>query len=257
MHCHTLGKACFVARLPGASDPALQSFPGEEFAFGQVDARFAALRAFGCDAVVFAGNVQRPDLKALRLDAGGLALLPKVMRAARGGDDALMRVMVEAFEGGGFSVLAVEAVFGALLAKAGPLGALSPETSALEDIQTGAAVVAALDRFDVGQGCVVREGLVLAIEAQEGTDAMLERVAALPRVNAQSGVLIKRCKPSQERRIDLPTIGMMTLEGAAKAGLAGIAVEAAGALIIDGPAVAMRANALGLFVFGFAPESGQ
>ncbi len=254
-HCQALGKACFVARLPGGDDPALAGFPGGEFAFGQVDARFKALRAFGCDAAVFAGHVRRPDLKALRLDAGGLALLPKVISAAQAGDDALLRVMVTAFEAAGLPVLAVEDVLGALLARAGPLGAHRPDETALADIAKGAALVAALDAFDVGQGCVLRDGLVLAVEAQEGTDAMLARVAGLRAAGDTGGVLVKRCKPSQERRIDLPTIGLTTLEGAFTAGLAGIAIEADGALIVDAPAVRQRADTLGLFVFGFTLQA--
>lgn len=251
--CRALGRPCFVARLPGASDPALAQYPGGEFGFGQVEARFEALRAFGCDCVVFAGQVRRPNLSALRLDGAGLALLPKFVIAASQGDDALQRLLVTSFEAAGFSVLAVEEILGDALAAAGPLGAISPDAAALRDIAKGAALIAALDAFDVGQGCVVRAGLVLAIEAQEGTDAMLARAADMRGDAPFGGVLIKRCKPSQERRIDLPTIGLATLEGAAGAGLAGIALEAKGALIVDAQDVLARADALGLFVFGFDP----
>jgi UDP-2,3-diacylglucosamine hydrolase len=248
-----LGRPCFVARLPGAHDPALAGFAGGEFGFGQVEARFAALRAFGCDGVVFAGQVRRPNLSDLRVDGAGLALLPKFAIAAGKGDDALQRLLVTSFEAAGFHVLAVEEILGDALAPTGPLGAIRPDGAALSDIAKGAALIAALDAFDVGQGCVVRAGLVLAIEAQEGTDAMLARAAML-RSDAQfGGVLIKRCKPSQERRIDLPTIGLATLEGAAHAGLAGIALEAKGALIVDAPEVRACADGLGLFVFGFDP----
>lgn len=251
--CRALGRPCFVARLPGENDPDLAAFPGAEFAFGEVSARFAALRAFGCDAVVFAGQARRPDLSALRLDGAGLALLPKFAIAAGKGDDALQRLLVTSFEEVGFRVLAVEEILRDALAPSGALGAIRPDAPALSDIAKGAALVAALDTFDVGQGCVVRFGLVLAIEAQEGTDAMLARAATLRREAEVGGVLIKRCKPSQERRIDLPTIGLATLEGVADAGLAGIALEAGGALIVDAPSVQARADALGLFVFGFDP----
>jgi DUF1009 family protein len=99
---------------------------------------------------------------------------------------------------------------------------------------------------------------VLALEAAEGTDAMLARVAALPmavrgEAGARRGVLVKCAKPIQDRRIDLPTIGVDTLEAAAKAGLSGLAVEAGGALIVDRAAVVARADALGMFVVGFTP----
>jgi hypothetical protein len=106
----------------------------------------------------------------------------------------------------------------------------------------------------------VAGGLVLAVEAQEGTDAMLLRVAGLPPAirgspDDRRGVLVKRAKPQQERRIDLPTIGVRTIEGAARAGLAGVAVEAGGALVVDRAAVAAAGDAAGVFVIGFRPRT--
>jgi DUF1009 family protein len=185
-------------------------------------------------------------------------MMPKVLAAARSGDDALMRVILQEFEREGFTVVGPEAAFAGLLAPAGVLGAHAPDETMHADMVKAAAVAAALGKWDVGQGCVVCEGLVLALEAAEGTDAMLARVAALPAAVRGSGadrrgVLVKRTKPIQERRIDLPTIGVSTIEGAAAAGLAGVAVEAGGALIVDRDDVIARADALGLFVFGFDP----
>jgi UDP-2,3-diacylglucosamine hydrolase len=149
-------------------------------------------------------------------------------------------------------------VLAALLAPAGPLGAVSPTAEHLQDVEKAAAVASALGAWDVGQGCVVCDGLVLALEGQEGTDQMLARVAGLPAdirgaQEAPRGVLVKRPKPIQDRRIDLPTIGVATLEGASRAGLAGIAVEAGGALVMQRDALIARADSLGLFVYGFTP----
>lgn len=252
-HSESLGRPCFVARLPGFADPQLSEFPGGEYGFGEIAARFAAMRTFGVDAVVFAGQVRRPDWKSLKVDTRGLALLPKFLAAAAKGDDALNRVLVETCEAEGFRVLAVETVLGGLLARAGLLGRCAPDAQAAADIKKGAALVAALGPFDVGQGAVVRDGLVLAVEAQEGTDAMLARVAAIARADPPCGVLVKRPKPAQERRVDLPVIGTTTLAGLAAAGLAGVAIEAGGALIVDPEAVRATADAQGLFVMGFAP----
>lgn len=257
-HSQAIGRPLYVARISGFADPALSDFPGGEFGLGEMGARFAALAAAGVDRVAFAGLVRRPDFATLKLDDAAIAMLPKVLAAAGAGDDALLRVMVEAFEAAGFSVIAVEAAAPELLAPHGPIGAHAPDARALRDIDKAAAVAAALGAFDVGQGCVVCDGLVLAVEAQEGTDAMLARTAALPEAirggpARRRGVLVKRAKPGQERRIDLPTIGLATVEGAAAAGLAGIAVEASGALIVDRAAVAARADALSMFVTGFQP----
>ena len=116
--------------------------------------------------------------------------------------------------------------------------------------------MAALGDLDIGQGCVVCEGLVLAVEAQEGTDAMLARIATLPEAirgtpHTRRGVLVKRPKPGQERRIDLPTVGLSTVEHVAAAGLAGLAVEAEGALMLGRDKMQAAAERLGIFIYGF------
>jgi DUF1009 family protein len=221
-------------------------------------ARFKALKDAGCDAVTFVGLVRRPDFKTLKLDGRAALMMPKVLAAARRGDDALMRTVLNEFEREGFEVVGPEAAFAGLLAPTGPLGSHAPNAEARADIEKGAAVAAALGFWDVGQGCVVCDGFVLALEAAEGTDAMLARVAELPLAvrgadAARRGVLVKRAKPAQDRRIDLPTIGMATLEGAARAGLAGIAVEAGGAFVVDRDRLVARADALGMFIVGFNP----
>jgi len=131
----------------------------------------------------------------------------------------------------------------------------------MADIEVAARVAAATGALDIGQGCVVCDGLVLAVEAQEGTDAMLRRCASLPEAirgtpQRRRGVLLKRPKPLQERRIDLPTTGVSTVELAAAAGLAGIAIEAGGALMLNRPGMISAAEAQGLFLFGFAPQTG-
>ncbi len=257
-HCAAVGQPYFVARIDGLADAALEAHPGASFGLGEMGARFKALRAAGCDAVTFVGLVRRPEFKSLKLDARATLMMPKVLAAARSGDDALMRVILQEFEREGFRVVGPEAAFAGLLAPAGVLGAHAPDAGMRADMIKAAMLAAALGAWDVGQGCVVCDGLVLALEAVEGTDAMLARVAGLPEAvrgtpAARRGVLVKRAKPIQERRIDLPTIGVSTIEGAANAGLAGIAVEAGGALIVGREDVIARADALGLFLLGFDP----
>lgn len=257
-HCAATGAPYFVARIVGMSDAVLSSHPGGDFGLGEMDARFRALREAGCDAVTFVGMVKRPDFKKLKLDVRAALMMPRVLAAARKGDDALLRVLGEEHENEGFRLVGADDVLAALLAPAGPLGAISPTPEHLDDIAKAAVVAAALGEWDVGQGCVVCDGLVLALEAQEGTDAMLARVASLPleirgAPGAPRGVLVKRTKPMQDRRIDLPTIGLPTIEGVTRAGLAGIAVEAGGALVMQREALILRADSLGLFVYGFRP----
>lgn len=255
--CEQSGADYYVARVATFADASLDAHPGAEFSAGEIGTRNAALRAAGCDAVVMAGVVTRPDFGALRFDERGQTLLPKLINAAGGGDDALLRVLVEDFEADGFRVVGAHEVAPDLLVREGPLGAHKPDARARADIAKAAQIAHAIGVWDIGQAIAVCDGLVLAIEAQEGTDRMIERVGALPRAirgtpEARRGILLKRPKPQQERRIDLPTIGLETIERAAQAGLAGVAVEAGGALVIDKAALSARADELGIFVYGFS-----
>ncbi|WOR15700.1 UDP-2,3-diacylglucosamine diphosphatase LpxI [Hyphomonas sp. FCG-A18] len=248
----------YILRLKGFEEPALAEYPGEVVGIAEVGRILKAFKKAGCQQVCFAGIVKRPDFKALKPDLKGMSLLPKVLSAARKGDDALLRVLVETFEGEGFEVIGADEAAGNLKAGGGLLAGEQPDEAMLDDLRKGAAIASAVGRLDIGQGAIVCDGLVLCVEAQEGTDAMLARCAELdPKLlgtaQARRGVLVKRPKPIQERRIDLPTIGIATLEGAARAGLAGIGVEANGALLIGGEALVRRAEELGLFLYGF-PE---
>ena len=255
------GRGVYVLRLKGFEEPKLEHFPGSIVGVGEIGTVIARLKEAGCREVVFAGNVSRPDFKNLKLDFRGMALLPKVLAEARRGDDALLRVLVGEFEKNGFKVIGSQAAHEALLAPAGLIAGPVPNASMLEDMEVAARVAAASGALDIGQGCVVCDGLVLAVEAQEGTDEMLRRCASLPTTlrgseEARRGVLVKRPKPVQERRIDLPTTGVSTVELAARAGLAGIAIEAGGALMLQKKEMIRRAEELGLFIFGFPADLG-
>ncbi|HPF22146.1 MAG TPA: UDP-2,3-diacylglucosamine diphosphatase LpxI [Hyphomonas sp.] len=253
------GQGVYVLRLKGFEEPALAGFPGEVVGLGEIGHVIDKLKAAGCHDVVFAGIVKRPNFKDLKLDMRGAMLLPKVIAEARKGDDALLRVLVGEFEKHGFKVIGSEEANRALLAPAGLIAGPAPSPEDLADIRHAARVAAATGNLDIGQGCVVCDGLVLAVEAQEGTDEMLKRCAALPeeirgRPGARRGVLAKRPKPSQERRIDLPTTGVSTVELVAAAGLAGLAVEAGGALLLRRTEMEETANQLGVFIYGFQPD---
>lgn len=255
------GQGVHVLRLKGFEEPRLAGYPGSVVGLGEVGAVISRLKEAGCRDLVFAGNVRRPNFSDLKLDLKGAALLPKVISEARRGDDALLRVLVGEFERNGFNVIGSEQAHAALLAPAGLVAGPSPSQADMSDMEVAARVAAASGALDIGQACVVCDGLVLAVEAQEGTDEMLRRCASLPvdirgSAGARRGVLVKRPKPVQERRIDLPTTGVSTVELAAAAGLAGIGIEAGGALMLNRAAMEQKANELGLFLYGFSSEFG-
>jgi len=244
------GRPSFTVAISGSCEPSTVS--GRPHAWRDIAAVggiVAALRDAGCVDVVLAGRIARPDFTALRPDWQGVKLLPRVIKAEATGDDALLRTLIEYFEEQGFRVIATEAIAVGLLATAGVMGAIRPDDADLADIDRARAVVRALGALDVGQAAVVRDGLVLGVEAAEGTDALLARCAALNRLT-RGGVLLKAVKPGQERRVDLPTIGVATVQNAAAARLAGIAVQAGSALILDRAALVAAADAAGLFVVG-------
>ena len=252
--CQERSSAFFVIRLSGWAEPALAAYPGENCGVGEIGKMFRALKQEECDAVVFAGSIKRPNFKDIKPDLRGAALMSKVIAAATKGDGALLGVMVDAVEAEGFKVLGAEETMAGLEAPVGVLGSVTPDTEDLRDIRKAASVIDALGPFDVGQAAVVSKGLVVAIEAAEGTQGVLQRCADLPETikgGARAGVLVKRPKPEQEMRIDLPVIGPETIRQACEAGLCGIAVEAGRALIIDQEVVAEQADAAGLFVYGF------
>ena len=257
--CGADGRLGAVVALKGFADPA--DFPDATVrGVAKIGAVIEDLRAGRCDAVCFAGIVTRPDFNALQPDLKGMSLLPRVIAAAAKGDDALLRFMVTLFEEEGFAVVGAHDVAESLLAAPGPVGAVAPDDQVRDDIDKAMRIAGEVGRLDIGQGAVVCDGLVLAVEAQEGTDAMLERVAGLPRPlrgapEARKGVSAKRAKPIQERRVDLPVVGVSTVERAAAAGLAGVAVESGGAMVLGRDAVARAADAAGLFVVGVkAPD---
>ena len=254
--CTAAGRPLFVLRLRGFADPAaLARFPGADVGMAELGRIFDLLRKQGCGAVCLAGQVKRPDFAALKPDLRGLRSLPAAVAAARKGDDALLRFLVAEFEGEGFVVEGADQVHAGLTLTLGPLGRHTPGPDHQADLAQGLAAARTIGALDIGQAVVVAGGVTLAVEAQEGTDAMLARCAALPaslRGNTQvrRGVLVKWPKPIQERRVDLPTLGLATVEGAAAAGLAGIAAEAGGLLVLQRGAVIAAADRLGLFIVG-------
>jgi DUF1009 family protein len=170
-----------------------------------------------------------------------------------------MRTILEYFEKDGFRVLGSDEAARQLLAPQGLLGTVTPTEQDKADIAKAVAVIRAMGAHDIGQAAIVCEGLVLTVEAAEGTDAMLRRAATLPETvrgsdRARRGVLVKAPKPAQERRMDLPVIGSTTLDLAKAAGLRGIAVQAGGALVLQRTALAANADAAGIFILGFGQE---
>lgn len=259
------GHQPFVLMLEGEADPksGLGGYPHEVLALERIGSLVGILRRHGVTHVVLAGEIRRrPKLAAMHFNVGLIAIVPQLVLGLARGDDGLLKLVVRAFEARGFTVLGPHEIVPELVAVEGTLTATRPSKTDWRDIEAGRIAAETIGMLDVGQGAVAIGGRAIALEGIEGTDGMLERVRELRghgRLAGKSGgALVKCAKPKQELRADLPTIGLRTVEAAHAAGLAGIAVEAGRSLVMDGPDMIARADALGLFVIGLpAREDGH
>ncbi|MCB1388847.1 MAG: UDP-2,3-diacylglucosamine diphosphatase LpxI [Rhodobacteraceae bacterium] len=199
----------------------------------------------GIETVVMAGAIHRPRLDPALFDRETAALVPDLLAAMAGGDDAALRWIIGLIEDYGLRVAGLSEVAPDLLAAPGILGARSPSDAEARDAGRGRAILAALDAVDVGQGCVVASGLCLGVEALFGTDAMLADVARhrATREPQAGGVFVKRAKAGQDLRADLPAIGPGTVAAAQAAGLSGIALQAGRVVVLDREATIAAADA--------------
>ena len=242
----------FILGLAGSAGAGIESFPHAYAHIGQVGRMLRVLRREGCTRLVFIGGLRRPRVFHTKIDAGAVRYLPQLLRLLRGGDDSVLRGVARFFEERGFEILAAHEAAPKLLAPEGVFSAASPQAADFDDIRLGFRVTRELGLFDIGQAAVVSKNYVLAVEAAEGTDAMLSRCRELNRwgSGARKGVLVKRPKPGQDRRFDLPAIGPRTVELAAEARLAGIAVEAGAVLLAGADELVEKAGKYGLFLLG-------
>lgn len=254
------GRKVFILALKGCADEGVARFAHEWNGLGELGRAFKLLRAHEVDEVLLAGKVSRPRFSDLKLDAKAVMMLPKIVAAARHGDDALLRRVVQMFEDEGFKAVGVAQAAPSLVAGEGVFGHVRPSTDHMEDVAVAVKVVRAMGALDIGQAAAVCDGLVLAVEAAEGTDWMIARVGKLPEAirgvpGKPRGVLVKAPKPLQDGKTDLPVMGVETVNNVAAAGLAGIAVEAGSALIMHRDAVIAAADKAGIFVMGFARDA--
>jgi len=250
------GEDPFVIALKDEADRSWDGFDHAVIGVGDFAALSRIFASNGVDRVVMSGGVRRrPEWREVRPTLKTIVKLPSTIRTLlAGGDDAVLRMVITLIEGNGRRVVGAHEIAPHLLATVGPLGAARPGPDDRRDIARAAEAADALGRLDVGQGAVSVGGRIVALEGVEGTDSMLDRVADLRsagRISARRrGVLVKLCKPQQDIRADLPSIGISTIENLKRAGLAGVAVEAGRSLILERDAVIKVADEAGIFVCG-------
>ncbi|HUO54335.1 MAG TPA: UDP-2,3-diacylglucosamine diphosphatase LpxI [Rhodoblastus sp.] len=255
------GQEVFLLALKGIASEGVAAFPHVWLGVGQLGAALREIETRGIKDICFIGGLGRPEFADLRPDWGAIKRLPDIFRLLKGGDDHALKGVIRLFEHEGLRVIGVETLAPELLAAKGAMNARAFPKDLEEDLVFGHDCLAALSAFDCGQALVLSHRRIVALEAAEGTDAMLLRVAELRekgrwRAKGPAGMLIKAPKKGQDLRVDLPAMGPETVASAAKAGLLGIAVEAGKVLILDRDAVAAQAEKAGLFLYGFSREAG-
>lgn len=253
--CLQQGREIFVLAVEGTTDPAaVEGVPHIWMKMGEIAHALDRLKEQNLGELVMAGHLPRPSLTTLKPSLATTRLLARVGAAFFSGDDALLSTITRIFEEENIRVVGADEILTDLIAPAGPIGRHLPDRHAQADIRVGVEAAHILGQLDIGQAVLVQQGRILGVEAAEGTDELIHRCKPYIEANEKGGVLVKAKKPGQERRVDLPAIGPNTIRLAAEAGLAGIAIQAGGALVIDRKAVADIANAAGIFVIGFSRD---
>lgn len=259
--CRDNARDFFVIAFDGQADQSLladSSIPHADIRLGAAGAIIKKLHDENVEELVFAGSIRRPSLSELRPDWHAARILANHAGTLFGvGDDTLLKAISEELEKEGFRIVGAHDVAQDILAPEGAMGHHHPNKQQTADIRRGIEVSQALGKLDIGQAAVIQQGLVLGLEAIEGTDGLIQRCRDLLR-KGDKGVLVKTCKPQQDRRLDLPTIGPRTVENAAEAGLGGIAIHAGQTILLGRDETIAKANELGLFLTGVSiPPDGD
>ena len=249
------GRNVLVLALEGEADQRLKAFRHETVKWGQLGRVEALIDAHGGRDLVLIGAVhKRPDFSSMGVDFGTLRYLPRILKIMVGGDDSILVSAVKILEERGYRVIGAHEVAPQLVAEPGRVAGPAVSEAALADVSVGMEAAKAIGALDIGQAAVAVGSRVIALEAAEGTDAMLERVEAIRtkgrvKWSGRSGVLVKRSKPQQDLRVDMPAIGPRTVEAVARIGLAGIAIEAGRVMIAERTETVALADRTGTFIF--------
>lgn len=252
------GRPVLIVALKGEADPAVEAFPHEWVGWGDLGRLDHLLASRKSRDMVMVGSVRtRPDFRSIKLDLATMKSLKDILAIVIGGDNDVLSGAVKFFERRGQRIVGAHEIAPDLVAGAGAIGRRKPGRDEVADVAVAMRAATAIGAIDAGQAAVAVNGRIVALEAAEGTDQMLQRLKALRdsgrvRWSGRAGVLAKCPKPQQDLRVDMPTIGPRTIEAAIEAGLAGIAVAAGKVMIVDRATVVRRADAEGLFVAGEA-----
>lgn len=249
--CMDDGVPCFVICVKGNSNSKLYKKEDSTILpIVSISKILNALKAFGATKVILAGKVRRVKLSKLLLDIKGIKLFAKIMRSGVS-DDALLSAIVDFVENEGFKVIPADSIVNDIFASKGSITKNKPTSQELDDINRGKKILHDISKHDMGQALVIQSGLVLGVEAAEGTDELITRCGSIQQKIDERPVLIKRMKVDQSDRIDTPCIGTRTISNLSEANFSGVAIEANKTYILDKKETIALADKLKIFIYGF------
>ncbi len=261
-HLRSIGCEPFIVGIEGEVEPWIAEYQTQLFVWGKLGKFFKYLKTNKIRQIVFAGGVTRPTLRFRDMDLGGIISLSKVMAFMVGGDNSLFKGLIKLFDQHDVQVVGAHEIMPELLTPSGIFFGREPSSKAMHNIDKAFEACKALGALDIGQAAVAVGGRVVAVEGIEGTDGMLERIAQMRASgrlfeDGKHGVLVKTMKPEQDMRADLPSIGPATIEAVIKAGLKGIAIEAAHSFILEKENTIEKAKEAGVFIYGLDPDGNM
>ncbi len=250
--CQSQGRPVYILAIEGQTEPALvENVPHLWIHFGEIGKALKYCHENGVQEVVMAGGINRPSLKDIRPDLRGAIWLAKIGTKALG-DDNILKILISLMESEGFSVVGPHQILENAVCPEGVLGRHHPDAQAKDDITRGTQILKVMSDLDIGQAVVIQQGLVLGVEAIEGTDALIQRAGPLKR-SGEGPILVKIAKTTQENRADLPTMGPQTIQNLHHAGIRGIAIEGGRAFLLHQAETIRLADECGIFIYGIKP----
>jgi DUF1009 family protein len=238
----------YVVVIDDEITQSYNNYPHVIITVGQVGRIIEALNEQNIKEVVLAGSITKPSLTSLKLDALGTKLIARILKNKFLGDNSILSIVVKFIEEQGFIVKGAEQYLQNNVVSKGVLTIIKPNEQELKNIELGKKISLAIGELDIGQAVIVEDSVVLGVESIEGTKNLIARCSGYKLSPWPCGCLVKMKKPYQEPRVDLPSIGVDTINQLYEAGFKGIAIEANHSIIIDFKEVIRLANELNMFI---------
>ncbi|MFH1033170.1 MAG: UDP-2,3-diacylglucosamine diphosphatase LpxI [Pseudomonadota bacterium] len=219
---------------------------------GQLGKLIKTFHKAGVRRAAMCGGVSKPRMFDIKPDLKALLLIKKLLHMA---DDGILRTLAGALAEEGIEIVASHELVPELLAAPGQYTRRGPTADERADAELGWRLAAELGKLDIGQALVVKAKAVLAVEAMEGTDECIRRGGGL--AGGKDAVVVKRCKPTQDLRFDLPSVGEGTVAVMQRAGASCLVIEAGRTLVFDHDPMVRRAEAAGICIMAWSQAGGD